>query len=77
MPIYEYACPECEREFELLLRGSERPVCPSCGSGRIERQISVPAVHSSGRSQSLPICAGNDAPPCGPGFCRTGQCQFD
>ena len=77
MPIYEYACPGCKQDFELLLRSSERPECPNCGSGRVQRRVSVPAVHRAGRSRSLPICSADDGPPCGPRFCRTGQCQFD
>ena len=32
MPIYEYACMECEVHFEELVRSSEQVVtCPSCG----------------------------------------------
>ncbi len=30
MPIYEYSCTACGHEFEELVRGDEKPVCPSC-----------------------------------------------
>jgi putative FmdB family regulatory protein len=32
MPIYEYSCASCDNEFEVLVRGSEKPACPDCGS---------------------------------------------
>jgi putative FmdB family regulatory protein len=74
MPLYEYACDDCQSEFELLIRGDERPTCPSCGGERLEKQWSVPAAHTS-RGQSLPMC---DAPPretCGRPQCGMGGCQ--
>lgn len=48
MPIYEYRCTACGHAFEALVRGSEAPACPECESPDIERQTSLPTVHSSG-----------------------------
>ncbi len=62
MPIYEYACHECEHEFELLVRGSEQPLCPTCGGRRIERQLSVPAAHSGTGLGGLPISQASSGP---------------
>ena len=76
MPIYEYACPACADEFEVLVRGSEQPACPNCGSKKIERQLSVPAAHVSAGSRNLPVCQADSGPSCGQGFCRTGQCDL-
>jgi putative FmdB family regulatory protein len=45
MPIYEYACPSCGREFEELIRGDEKPACPNCGDVHVQRQMSVLAAH--------------------------------
>jgi len=42
MPIYEYYCPKCRREFELLrsMNEADKPAfCPSCGA-QAERLIS-------------------------------------
>lgn len=47
MPIYEYRCKECEREFEALVLKNVEPACPSCGSRDLERLFSLPAVQSS------------------------------
>jgi putative FmdB family regulatory protein len=42
MPTYEYACPDCESEFEVEQRITEDPLksCPKCRSRRIKRLIS-------------------------------------
>ncbi|MFI4874406.1 MAG: zinc ribbon domain-containing protein [Blastopirellula sp. JB062] len=78
MPLFEYVCTECTEKFEILVRGEETPVCPQCGSTRLEKAWSVPAAHSSGGSQSLPMCA----PPslmggCGGPQCGGGGCHLD
>jgi len=73
MPIYEYTCQDCERQVELLVRGSERPVCPECGSEQLEKLLSVPAAHTSGE-KSLPI-AGDGFRPCGMGGCGRPECE--
>ncbi|HXY57849.1 MAG TPA: zinc ribbon domain-containing protein [Methylocystis sp.] len=39
MPLYSYKCEACEAEFELLVRASEAPSCPSCGSSALTQQI--------------------------------------
>jgi putative FmdB family regulatory protein len=62
MPIYEYACPGCSNEFELLVRGTEQPACPSCGTKKIKRQLSVPAAHVGSRSLGLPVCQADTVP---------------
>ncbi len=56
MPIYEYVCQKCGQSFELLIRGKEKPQCPHCGSKKLEKQFSAPAVgkSSKGRSSSFP-----------------------
>ena len=48
MPIYEYTCEKCGHEFETLLRGSEQPECPKCGSKKLNKILSTPSAHSHG-----------------------------
>lgn len=59
MPIYEYHCDGCQRDFELLIRGSDEPVCPECGSRQLEKLVSrptpppqSPGIIARGRSQA-------------------------
>ena len=42
MPIYEYACEKCGREFEAKQRITDDPVksCPHCRSRKVKRLIS-------------------------------------
>lgn len=39
MPLYSYNCESCNADFELLVRSSDVPACPSCGSGKLQRQV--------------------------------------
>ena len=48
MPLYEYACQECAHQFEVLVRASETPECPSCHATSLDRRLSVFAAHTSG-----------------------------
>ncbi len=54
MPIYEYACMECEQHFDELVRNDEQVVsCPSCGAGDVLKQLSSFAVHGAAASPSF------------------------
>jgi putative FmdB family regulatory protein len=47
MPIYEYQCRACAKEFEAIVRVSDDPpTCPACHSADIERLVSLFAVDS-------------------------------
>jgi putative FmdB family regulatory protein len=48
MPLFEYRCPACDSQFELLIRGAAVPTCPACGSTELERLLSLFAVSSEG-----------------------------
>jgi len=76
MPIYEYACNKCQDEFELLIRGAEKPSCPTCGNRRLEQLMSDTAAHTKGGSGDLPICEAPSAGTCGLPGCGPGGCQM-
>jgi putative FmdB family regulatory protein len=47
MPIFEYACKGCGKEFEaLVLPTTGAPACPTCQSTELEKLISRPAIKS-------------------------------
>ena len=50
MPIYEYYCPDCEIEFEKLVRMSEAnvlPECPECGGRHAQKKLSTFATRGA------------------------------
>jgi putative FmdB family regulatory protein len=66
MPMYEFACRECEHAFAELVFGDEKVACPKCTSRKVERLISVPGRPQSGTSAELPTACNSVGPPCGP-----------
>ncbi len=74
MPIYEFRCPSCKKEFELFIRSSKAPSppCPTCG-GPATRKVSVFSAQTGAAS------GGGPAPM--PGMCgcgkRMGSCGMD
>ena len=40
MPIYEYKCNACGKDFETLVMGSFKPQCPECKSEDLGRLMS-------------------------------------
>ena len=48
MPLFDFVCRACGREFEALVRAGHPPVCPACQSQDLEQQLSTFAVSSAG-----------------------------
>ena len=72
MPIYEYACQDCGREFETLVRGAQVPACPACASTHLDKKLSVFATAESGTNaplSAMPGPCGTCGHPDGPGSC--------
>ncbi|MDX6512887.1 MAG: hypothetical protein QOE36_2391 [Gaiellaceae bacterium] len=72
MPIYEYACMECEGHFEELVRGDETPACPDCGAGNVRKQLSVFAASVAG-SAAQSFGGGRSSGGCCGGGCGCGH----
>jgi putative FmdB family regulatory protein len=43
MPIFEFKCCKCGKEFERIIFGSDEqvPACPDCGSPEASKMLSV------------------------------------
>jgi putative FmdB family regulatory protein len=68
MPIYEYRCNECEREFERYVSGASVAVeCPTCQSERVMRRLSVVNRLNLGASSSVPAGGMSGGGCCGGG----------
>lgn len=54
MPMYDYKCGECGKEFLLALtlkeHDSEQAACPSCGSKNLEQLIAGFTAKTSKKS---------------------------
>jgi len=63
MPLFEYECRSCGRQFEYLTRAGERPSCPTCASDALDKRLSVFAVGANGGSAIG--ASPRDGAPCG------------
>jgi putative FmdB family regulatory protein len=68
MPIYDYQCRKCSREFEEFQHMNARRLykCPSCGHNALDRLIGTPALRttttfSAGRGTLLQQFGGDEA----------------
>jgi putative FmdB family regulatory protein len=52
MPIYEYECRGCGRQFEMLVLARTVAECPSCQSRELDQLLSGFAVSSEGTRQA-------------------------
>jgi putative FmdB family regulatory protein len=52
MPLYEYACRQCGRQSELLIRPGVVPECPDCHGRDLDRLMSAFAVSSEATKQA-------------------------
>ena len=69
MPIYEFRCKKCKKDFECLVFGKADDVCcPTCNGKRVERLMSAASFKSGGKytSSSSSGCAS-----CSGGSCST------
>ncbi len=69
MPIFEYTCQACGREFEKLVRSGETPACPHCESTRLDKRLSVFAAATTGTAEPAGSPCGACGHPGGPGSC--------
>jgi len=77
MPIYTYKCQECSEVFDFLfIKTTEESKCPKCGSAKVEKQLTAPAIiRMRDFSQKNTACCGRtercDSPPCSSdGICK-------
>jgi len=70
MPIYEYKCNKCAKEFEVLVLGSRDEVrCPQCNDVDVARLMSGFAHKSEG--SPMASSSGGGCASCSGGSCST------
>ena len=78
MPIYEYVCKSCGRQFEMLRlssNGFKDVACPECGSSKAAKQLSTFAAAVSGPSTA--DCRDSACPTPPMGGCQSGMCGLN
>lgn len=61
MPVYEYRCDACGKDFERYLATAAAAVaCPGCASGAVKRKLSVVRFKSEGgvATATMPAAGG-------------------
>ena len=74
MPIYEYSCKKCGKQFEVLIRkrGDEPGKCPGCGARDIKKAFSTFGV-SMGNGDLPAHCKHCESPDAS---CPSGACPY-
>jgi len=71
MPIYEYHCNDCDKDFDAFLAHDESPnECRICGGKDIKRKISC----FSARTDSYTACDVSATSKSGCAGCTSGAC---
>lgn len=65
MPIFEYACENCGKEFEIIVLASDNEIktCKFC-QGPIRKKMSLTTFHLKGTGWYVTDYGGKKAPPC-------------
>ena len=74
MPIYEYHCKSCLRDFEELVFGGELPECPHCHSSNTEKMVSRPCACRRGDGGDSGDFGGGASSGGGCSGCSGGSC---
>lgn len=77
MPIFEYRCTDCTREFEAFVTADRTAECPACRGANLVKLFSTPGmVGASNGSRPGPAALQPMAGGCGAGgahcACRAG-----
>jgi putative FmdB family regulatory protein len=70
MPIFEYHCDECDKDFEILVLGNQEISCPGCTGKNVRKLLSTFSHKSEGefsstRGSSCSSCAATSCATCG------------
>ncbi|MDD5132390.1 MAG: zinc ribbon domain-containing protein [bacterium] len=66
MPIFEYICKKCKKQFELLVYSGDIPECPACKSQELSKLISRVSLGAGTGSASS---SGGKCSSCASGHC--------
>jgi putative FmdB family regulatory protein len=70
MPLFDFRCKKCRKEFEALVLGDDIPVCPHCGAKKLEKLMSTFAVGGKGAGENQ-AAASSKCSGCSGGSCSS------
>ena len=59
MPLFEYECLDCRRQFETFVTADRAPQCPACHGSHLDKLLSSPGrvgLASRRESEAIPAC---------------------
>lgn len=59
MPLFEYECRECGRQFEAFVTADRTPACPACQGAELRKLLSSPGMVGAGgraETEAIPAC---------------------
>ena len=59
MPLFEYLCQDCRRQFEAFVTKDRTPECPSCHGTELRKLLSSPGMVGTAaprETESFPSC---------------------
>jgi len=70
MPIFEYHCKRCDKDFEVLVFGEEEVMCPTCTGKNVKKLLSSFSHKSDGQftsshGSSCTSCSATSCASCG------------
>ena len=71
MPIYEFTCGKCGKDFEMLVFKNDEPVCPACGSKDPVRKMSSFGFSVGYKFKSSSSGTGSSCSHCGSSNCSS------
>ena len=70
MPIFEYQCASCGKDFEILVRNSSpAPQCPACSGTELHKKLSAFAAITGAAPARADLPAPCQSCGGGPGTC--------
>ena len=66
MPIFEYHCMKCDKDFEVLVLGNQKITCPTCNGKKVKKLVSCFSHKSDGEFSSSKgsVCSSCSATSC-------------
>jgi putative FmdB family regulatory protein len=70
MPIFEYHCMKCDKDFEALVFGDQKVTCPTCKGTKVKKFLSTfshksDEGFSSSQGASCSSCSATSCTNCG------------